>query len=109
MAPTKFQETVYAAISNIPKGKVTTYALLAKHLGCNSPQAVGQALKCNPFAPIVPCHRVIASTGLVGGFKGARTGQPIQEKITLLKSEGITINQGTIDLLEFGFSFENQQ
>ncbi|PQJ28874.1 MGMT family protein [Rubritalea profundi] len=59
--PTAFEQQIYEATSGIPKGPVTTYKSLAKHVGCGSSQAVGQALKRNPFAAEVPCHRVISS------------------------------------------------
>lgn len=52
--PTAFESRVYETICKIPSGKVTTYGLLARELGCGSSQAVGQALKRNPFAPGVP-------------------------------------------------------
>ena len=51
-------------------GKVSTYQELAKALHCGSCQAVGQALRRNPYAPIVPCHRVIAASQAIGGFCG---------------------------------------
>ncbi|EXJ77113.1 hypothetical protein A1O3_10271 [Capronia epimyces CBS 606.96] len=66
---TEFQERVYLHLLLIPPGQVTTYAALAQALG-SSPRAVGGALRCNPFAPTVPCHRVIASDGSLGGFLG---------------------------------------
>ena len=60
---TPFQSRVYALLSQIPPGRVTTYAALSKALN-SSPRAVGGALRSNPFAPRVPCHRCIASTGV---------------------------------------------
>jgi methylated-DNA-[protein]-cysteine S-methyltransferase len=60
---TAFQERVYALLQQIPEGKVATYATMAKALN-SSPRAVGGALRNNPFAPEVPCHRVLASTGV---------------------------------------------
>ena len=62
--PTAFESQVYGALGEIPRGRVATYAALAARLDCGSAQAVGQALKRNPFAPEVPCHRVIRSTDL---------------------------------------------
>ena len=61
--PTYFEGRVYAAVGEITSGKVVTYQSLAHHLRCRSAQAVGQALKRNPFAPQVPCHRVIRVDG----------------------------------------------
>jgi methylated-DNA-[protein]-cysteine S-methyltransferase len=60
---TAFQERVYTLLKQIPSGRVTTYAAMARALG-SSPRAVGGALRVNPFAPEVPCHRCIASTGV---------------------------------------------
>jgi O-6-methylguanine DNA methyltransferase len=65
---TPFQERVYTLLVQIPAGRVSTYALMARALD-SSPRAVGGALRNNPFAPEVPCHRVVASDGFVGGFK----------------------------------------
>lgn len=81
-----FQQQVYAVTKCIPKGKVATYGTIAEILQ-SSPRAVGQALKKNPFAPRVPCHRVVAKNGL-GGFFGATSGSKIADKVRLLKSEG---------------------
>lgn len=86
---TDFQCRVYTALLDIPQGRVTTYGLLARKMKCGSAQAVGQALRCNPFAPRVPCHRVIASTLTIGGFHGARSGAHIQRKRDLLAREGV--------------------
>lgn len=60
---TKYQERVYTALQQIPEGRVTTYGAIAKALN-SSPRAVGGALRANPFCPVVPCHRCIASTGV---------------------------------------------
>ena len=76
----------------IPAGKITSYATLAKVLN-TSPRAIGGALRNNPFAPEVPCHRVIAADGYVGGFKGdwekAPSGINQTMKLELLKGEGV--------------------
>lgn len=87
---TEFQREVYAKLSRVPKGEVTTYADLADSL-CTSSRAVGQALRRNPYAPRVPCHRVVRSDGSIGGFKGKMRGLAIVEKIRLLKGEGIKV------------------
>ena len=66
---TPFQRKVYEAALKIPKGQVRSYAQIARAVG--SPQAaraVGQALKRNRWAPAIPCHRVIASDGSLGGY-----------------------------------------
>jgi len=93
---TDFQRRVYQATKAIPKGKVTTYQLLARHLHCRSSQAIGQALKHNPFAPRVPCHRVIASSLTIGGFQGKITGSCITRKFRLLKAEGVVFGAGRL-------------
>lgn len=93
---TVFQERVYGALRQIPRGRVTTYGLLARHLGCGSCRAVGQALRHNPFAPEVPCHRVIASDLTPGGFAGQRSGAQIHRKLRLLAGEGIRFRNGRL-------------
>ena len=65
---TPFQKKVYDTLVLIPKGKVTTYKLLWNFIGCKSSQAIGQALTRNPYAPKVPCHRVIKTNGAIGGY-----------------------------------------
>ncbi len=97
-----FADKVYALCKNIPKGKVSTYGAIAKALK-SSPRAVGQALRCNPYAPIVPCHRVVRSDGSIGGFMGRVKGKAVQKKISLLRKEGIKIVEGKVvgfDVLE---------
>ncbi len=84
-----FRRKVYLALMSVPAGKVTTYGALAAAVGCRSPRTVGQALRHNPFAPQVPCHRVIASDGSLGGFQGHAAGGPLKKKLSLLKSEGV--------------------
>jgi methylated-DNA-[protein]-cysteine S-methyltransferase len=65
----EFQQRVYAATRTIPPGQVLTYGELARRLGePGASRAVGQALGRNPFAPVVPCHRVLAAGGRSGGF-----------------------------------------
>lgn len=86
---TPFQKRVYEACQCIPRGRVASYACLARALGCGSPRAVGQALKRNPFAPGVPCHRVIASDRKLGGFFGASEGPEVDRKRRMLEGEGV--------------------
>ena len=86
---TAFQRKVYAATAQIPCGKVTTYGALARRIGCGSAQAVGGALRVNPFAPQVPCHRVVAADGSLHGFAGHTSGPELDRKRRLLESEGI--------------------
>ena len=92
----EFSENVWRLTKQIPKGKVATYGQLARALGMpGAGRAVGQALKMNPHAPIVPCHRVVKSDGRLGGYAGRRPAR-IKEKIRLLKSEGIEISGGKV-------------
>lgn len=93
---TAFQKTVYKAVQQVPKGRVTTYKALAEHLNCGSPRAIGQALKHNPFAPEVPCHRAICSNLTIGGFRGKTSGPEIRQKMNLLASEGVTFKYGKL-------------
>ncbi|PKM87891.1 cysteine methyltransferase [Candidatus Falkowbacteria bacterium HGW-Falkowbacteria-2] len=89
-----FASRVYELTSKVPKGKVTTYGRLAALLDLKKgAQAVGQALHCNPFAPTVPCHRVVRSDGDIGGFAFGT-----DSKKKLLKSEGVEIINNKIDL-----------
>lgn len=69
MSVTEFQEKVYALLVQIHKGRVTTYAALA-HVLHTHPRAIGNALRNNPFAPEVPCHRVVSKAGYITGFDG---------------------------------------
>ncbi|KAM0754903.1 DNA binding methylated-DNA--cysteine S-methyltransferase [Meredithblackwellia eburnea MCA 4105] len=66
---TPHQWKVYDLLITVPPGRVTTYGIMSKMLG-SSAQAVGGALRDNPFAPYIPCHRVIATSLFVGGFQG---------------------------------------
>ncbi|MBO5705822.1 MAG: MGMT family protein [Bacteroidaceae bacterium] len=84
---TPFQRRVYLELLNVPRGETISYGELARRIGCRSAQAVGQALRRNPFAPEVPCHRVVASDGSLGGFHGERQGEMIERKRQLLEKE----------------------
>ena len=89
---TPFQRRVYDETRRIPRGTVITYGELARRIGCGSAQAVGQALRRNPFAPEVPCHRVVAADGSLHGFSGERSGAALGRKRALLESEGVTFD-----------------
>lgn len=84
-----FSQAVWKACASIPKGEVRTYGWIAKQIGKpGSARAVGKALGANPFAPIIPCHRVIRSDGGLGGYSGAggiktKKQMLIQEKAKL--------------------------
>ena len=91
-----FARKVYTALRRIPAGRVITYAALARRIHCRSPRAIGQALRANPFAPEVPCHRVIASDLTPGGFQGMINGPVLAKKLRLLRSEGVTFTDGRL-------------
>ncbi|KAG1669431.1 hypothetical protein FOA52_004064 [Chlamydomonas sp. UWO 241] len=90
---TEFQERLYAACKSIPKGRVTTYGTLAKVLS-SSARAVGQGMRHNPFAPVVPCHRVVAADMQLGGFNGqwGNDTQPVCRKRVMLQEEGVVFD-----------------
>ncbi|KIM99100.1 hypothetical protein OIDMADRAFT_166737 [Oidiodendron maius Zn] len=93
---TEFQEKVYALLRQIQRGKVTTYVSIARALN-TSPRAVGNVLRNNPFAPEVPCHRCVGSTGFITGFDGEsidkKTGTKMGLKISILNDEGVNIDE----------------
>ena len=84
---TPFQRKVYLELLKVPAGETITYGELARRIGCRSAQAVGQALKKNPFAPEVPCHRVVAKDGSLCGYCGHRDGPELERKRQLLLNE----------------------
>ena len=97
MPVTPFQARVYEVVSRIPPGRVATYGAVAAALGCRSARSVGQALKRNPFAPRVPCHRVIAASLMIGGFEGeAAGGAAADRKRKLLAREGVLFMEGRL-------------
>ncbi len=88
-----FNQKVWAMTSRIPAGKVATYGDIARALKCNGARAVGNALNKNPYAPDVPCHRVVGSTGALTGFAG---GLPKKRK--LLIQEGVPFRADKVEL-----------
>jgi methylated-DNA-[protein]-cysteine S-methyltransferase len=83
-------------MKKIPKGRVSTYKIIANKIGTNACRAVGNACRRNPNPPTIPCHRVVRSDGGVGGFAGVTSGEQIKKKAMLLKKEGIEIKNGKI-------------
>ena len=85
---TKFQLKVWEYLKKIPRGSVKTYSQVAKSIGTPlAVRAVANAIGKNPYAPKIPCHRVIRKDGSLGGYSG-KGG--IKTKKLLLKREGIT-------------------
>lgn len=96
MKGTKFQQTVWQALKKIPKGKVMTYGSLARMIKHpRSARAVGNALNVNPYAPQVPCHRVVRANGEIGGYASGPT-----KKIAMLKKEGVAIAKDKVTPLK---------
>ena len=89
MKGTSFQIKVWKYLKTIPKGKVITYKQLAKAIKKpKAARAVANACAKNPYAPKIPCHRVIKSDGSLGGYSGPGG---IGQKIRLLRSEKVKI------------------
>ena len=83
---TEFEKKVYAACKTIPYGETRSYAWIAKKISQpRACRAVGNALHKNPFAPVVPCHRVIRSDGSSGGFAG---GTAIKKRLIAAEKKG---------------------
>ncbi len=84
-----FQDKVLHIVRQIPRGKVTTYGLIAQRLE-SSPRAVGQALKRNKHPIVIPCHRVIKSDRTLGGYSGKAS------KEKLLRDEGVKLKNSKV-------------
>lgn len=90
------QQKIYKKLLEVPKGQITTYGELAKAVGLkNGQRAVGRIMNKNPYPVIIPCHRVVMSTGKVGGYA---YGEHVKTK--MLNDEGIEIQNGKIAELE---------
>jgi len=89
-------EKIYKKLLQVPKGQITTYGELAKAVGLkNGQRVVGKVMNKNPYPVIIPCHRVVMSTGKIGGYA---FGKNI--KTNMLNDEGIKIQNGKIVDLE---------
>lgn len=85
---TDFQREVYARLTDVPYGRVVTYGELAASLGRPGlARAVGQAVGANPIPIVIPCHRVVAAEGRLGGFSGG-----LPAKVALLRTEGVEVD-----------------
>jgi len=90
------EEKIYKKLLEVPKGQITTYGELAKAVGLkNGQRVVGKIMNKNPYPVIIPCHRVVMSTGKIGGYA---FGEHVKAK--LLNDEGIQIKNGKILDLE---------
>lgn len=86
-AGTDFQRRVWRALEEIPHGQVRSYADIARRVGCPKGfRAVGMANRSNPLPILIPCHRVVASDGTLGGYAGG-----LELKQRLLALEGVKI------------------
>ena len=96
-----FNQKVWALTALVPLGRLTTYGEIARALGTTSYRAVGNALNKNPYAPGVPCHRVVGSDGSLTGFAAG-----LDKKRRMLAREGIRLKpNGRVDLAETLFRF----
>ena len=87
-----FNQKVWALTVRVPRGQVTTYGHIARRLGTDAARAVGQALHRNPYAPKVPCHRVVGADGKLTGFAGG-----LARKKQLLEAEGVRVLGDRVD------------
>ena len=81
----------YELLCQIPKGKVSTYKEIAKKMNSKAYRAIGSLIGKNPNAPKVPCHRVVASNGDLGGYAFG-----LDKKIKLLKDEDVLVENGKV-------------
>ncbi|CAM9824690.1 unnamed protein product [Ascophyllum nodosum] len=104
---TEFQSRVYELISDIPAGRVSTYGGVASVLN-SSARAVGGALRRNPYAPTVPCHRVVMSDLSIGGFGGSFGDCPnTRRKRKMLEKEGVRFVDDKVDGNAYLHVFQN--
>lgn len=101
----KFSEKVYRLTKRIPRGRVSTYGEVARALNTKAYRAVGNALKNNKHPDIIPCFKIVKSNGEVGGYSGSDP-KNIKKKIQKLKSNGIKVKGGRINLKEYLFRFK---
>ena len=91
-----FNQRIWALTSRIPKGSVTTYRELAKAVGTKAYRAVGNAMNKNPYAPGVPCHRVVGSDGSLTGYAGG-----LEKKRKMLMEEGVECRGNRVVVKDF--------
>ena len=89
-----FQQRVLLAEYGIPRGSISTYSRIARHIGKPlAARAVGNALASNPFPLIIPCHRAVRSDGSLGGYQGG-----LEMKKRLLEMEGVRVHNNRVDM-----------
>lgn len=99
MQGTAFQKEVWRMIADIPRGRITTYASIAAAIGRpRALRAVGTAVGKNPYAPRVPCHRVVRADGSVGSY-----AYGVKRKKELLRSEGVLVDGDTVQFFNLLF------
>ena len=87
------EHKVYKKLLDVPKGQITTYGDLGKAVGLkNGQRIIGKIMNKNPYPVLVPCHRVVMSTGKIGGYA---YGEHVKTK--MLNDEGIEIIDGSIE------------
>ena len=87
------EQKVYTKLLNVPKGQITTYGDLAKAVGLkNGQRMIGKIMNKNPYPVLIPCHRVVMSTGKIGGYA---YGENVKSK--MLSDEGVKIINGKIE------------
>ncbi len=106
-----YQQAILRILAEVPRGKVTTYGDLAQELARRDPKwsprasrAVGTTMRNNLCGPQIPCHRVIKSDGGIGNFRGGEEGA-VDEKIRMLRDEGVKVVNRRIDLGEYRHHF----
>jgi len=88
------KERVYAVLRKIPRGKVTTYKAVSDMCKIH-PREAGRIISQNPYAPEVPCHRVIRTDGSIGGYTYKGKQNP-EKKIQILRKEGVKVDNRRI-------------
>ena len=85
---TVFQQKVWSALSEIPMGEIRTYGQIGRAISCQSAQAVGTAVGKNPWLILIPCHRVLPSSGHLGNYAAGENA-----KRFLLRLEGLRFDK----------------
>ena len=95
----RIKEKIYKKLLQVPSGKITTYGELSRSIGLeNGQRIVGQIMKKNPFPVIIPCHRVVKSNRMIGGYAFG-----VDIKRNMLTKEGICIKNDKIENFEKSF------